>query len=142
LADHIFYRFRSNHEEHEGNAEQGERVVFFFSPLRALQALHGEISFFVSWPRSDGEWSKSVFPDESAHIGVDPCKPSHWSIRDRSLKLTPNPTPICRHLHFAYYNLCRIHETLGMTPAMAANITDPIWEPIELVLNMERFNPR
>lgn len=46
------------------------------------------------------------------------------------------------HLHFAYYNLCRIHGTLGMTAAMAANITDPIWEPIELVLNMERFNPR
>ncbi|WP_304823799.1 hypothetical protein [Candidatus Binatus sp.] len=27
-------------------------------------------------------------------------------------------------LHFAHYNLCRIHKTLRMTPAMAANISD------------------
>lgn len=35
-------------------------------------------------------------------------------------------------LHFAWYNFCRIHTTLRMTPAMAAGISDHIWELHEL----------
>jgi IS1 family transposase/DNA-binding CsgD family transcriptional regulator len=30
-------------------------------------------------------------------------------------------------LHFAYYNFCRVHQTLKRTPCMAAGITDRIW---------------
>ena len=29
-------------------------------------------------------------------------------------------------LHFAYYNFCRIHKTLRVTPAMETGITDHI----------------
>lgn len=36
-------------------------------------------------------------------------------------------------LHFAHYNLCRVHRTLKMTPAMAAGITDRVWKLEELV---------
>ena len=37
-------------------------------------------------------------------------------------------------LHFAYYNYCRSHKTLkGATPAMAANVTDTIWEIEDLL---------
>ena len=36
-------------------------------------------------------------------------------------------------LHFAYYNFCRVHSTLRMTPAMAAGISDAVWD-IELLL--------
>lgn len=36
-------------------------------------------------------------------------------------------------LHFAYYNLCRNHMSLKKTPAMAAGITDHIWEVKELL---------
>ncbi|MDE3159722.1 MAG: hypothetical protein KGM92_13215 [Acidobacteriota bacterium] len=31
-------------------------------------------------------------------------------------------------LHFAYYNFCRIHRTFRVTPAMAAGITDCVWD--------------
>jgi IS1 family transposase len=31
-------------------------------------------------------------------------------------------------LHFAHYNFVRIHQTLRITPAMAAGITDHVWE--------------
>lgn len=31
-------------------------------------------------------------------------------------------------LHFTYYNLCRVHMTLRMTPTMAAGVTDRVWE--------------
>jgi IS1 family transposase len=30
-------------------------------------------------------------------------------------------------LHFMYYNFCRIHQTLRVTPAMAAGISDHVW---------------
>jgi hypothetical protein len=36
-------------------------------------------------------------------------------------------------LHFAYYNFCRIHRSLRVTPAMAAGITDQIWSVRELL---------
>jgi IS1 family transposase len=36
-------------------------------------------------------------------------------------------------LHFAHYNLVRIHRTLRVTPAMAANVTDRLWSLEELV---------
>ena len=31
-------------------------------------------------------------------------------------------------LHFAYYNFCRIDKSLRVTPAMAAGITERVWE--------------
>jgi IS1 family transposase len=36
-------------------------------------------------------------------------------------------------LHFVYYNFCRIHQTLRVTPAMAAGITGRIWGIEELL---------
>lgn len=40
-------------------------------------------------------------------------------------------------LHFAYYNFVRIHKTLRMTPAMAAGVTDRLWEMADLVAIVE-----
>jgi len=36
-------------------------------------------------------------------------------------------------LHFAYYNFCRIHKSLRVTPAMEAGLTDHIWSVRELL---------
>ena len=30
-------------------------------------------------------------------------------------------------LHFMYYNFCRIHKSLRVTPAMESNVTDRLW---------------
>jgi hypothetical protein len=40
-------------------------------------------------------------------------------------------------LHFAYYNFVRIHKTLRMTPAMAAGVTDRLWDMSDLVAVLE-----
>ncbi len=42
-------------------------------------------------------------------------------------------------LHFAYYNFVRIHKTLRMTPAMAAGVTDRLWEMADLVAVLEAY---
>ena len=36
-------------------------------------------------------------------------------------------------LHFVYYNICRRHQTLVMTPAIAAGLEDHEWSIEELV---------
>jgi IS1 family transposase len=36
-------------------------------------------------------------------------------------------------LHFMHYNFCRIHQTLRVTPAMEAGITDHVWGVEEIV---------
>jgi len=36
-------------------------------------------------------------------------------------------------LHFAYYNFCRIHKTLRVTPAMQQGIADHVWTIAELI---------
>jgi hypothetical protein len=36
-------------------------------------------------------------------------------------------------LHFMYYNFARVHKTLGVTPAMAASITDHVWAIDEII---------
>jgi len=40
-------------------------------------------------------------------------------------------------LHFAYYNFCRVHKTLGTTPAVAAGIADRVWTLADLIALLE-----
>lgn len=44
-------------------------------------------------------------------------------------------------LHFMYYNFCKIHQTLRVTPAMEAGLSDHVWEIDELV-GVTRPEPR
>lgn len=41
-------------------------------------------------------------------------------------------------LHFVYYNFCRVHQTLRVTPAMEAGLSDHVWTLEELVDLLER----
>jgi hypothetical protein len=45
-------------------------------------------------------------------------------------------------LHFMYYNFCRIHQTLRMTPAMRAGVTETLWDVVDLVRMIERWEAR
>ena len=36
-------------------------------------------------------------------------------------------------IYFAYYNFCRVHQTLRVTPAMEAGLSDHVWSLQELV---------
>jgi len=39
-------------------------------------------------------------------------------------------------LHYMHYNFCRVHQTLRVTPAMQAGITDHVWTAEEIVALM------
>jgi hypothetical protein len=36
-------------------------------------------------------------------------------------------------IHYMHYNFCRVHQTLRVTPAMEAGLSDHVWEIEELV---------
>jgi hypothetical protein len=42
-------------------------------------------------------------------------------------------------LHTMYYNFVRIHQTLRVTPAMAAGVTDKLWEVSDIVTMLEHW---
>lgn len=45
-------------------------------------------------------------------------------------------------LHYMYYNFCRIHKTLRVTPAMAAGVTDRVWDMNDLAAMVEAAAPQ
>jgi IS1 family transposase len=45
-------------------------------------------------------------------------------------------------LHFMYYNFCRIHQTLRITPAMAAGVTGRLWEVEDIVRTVEQWETK
>jgi hypothetical protein len=42
-------------------------------------------------------------------------------------------------LHAMYYNFVRIHQTLKVTPEMAAGVTDRLWEMNDVVDVLDAF---
>jgi len=40
-------------------------------------------------------------------------------------------------IYFMHYNFVRIHQTLKVTPAMAAGVTDKLWEMSDMVKVLE-----
>jgi hypothetical protein len=45
-------------------------------------------------------------------------------------------------LHMMYYNFVRVHAKLRMTPAMAAGVTDTLWDIGMIVRVIEAFEPK
>jgi IS1 family transposase len=44
-------------------------------------------------------------------------------------------------LYFVWYNFCRIHKTLQVTPAMAAGVTDHLWSLENVVATIDEMAP-
>jgi hypothetical protein len=42
-------------------------------------------------------------------------------------------------LHFLYYNFARIHQTLKVSPAMAAGVTNRLWEMKDVVIMLDAW---
>jgi hypothetical protein len=42
-------------------------------------------------------------------------------------------------IYFMHYNFVRIHQTLKVTPAMAAGVTPKLWEMVDLVAVLEKW---
>jgi hypothetical protein len=45
-------------------------------------------------------------------------------------------------IHFMHYNFVRIHQSLRVTPAMAAGVTTKLWDLVDMVRVIEDWEAR
>jgi hypothetical protein len=45
-------------------------------------------------------------------------------------------------IHFMHYNFVRIHQSLRITPAMAAGVTQKLWSQTDMVRVIEEWEAR
>ncbi len=81
------------------------------------------------------------------HISTSYVERQNLSLRMSIRRFTRLTNAFCKryenHCHmvaiyYAYYNFCRVHQTLRVTPAMEAGLADHVWTLAELVSLLER----
>ena len=63
----------------------------------------------------------------------------HWTNCQRHLRVNPtDPAVVVQfEIYFTRYNFVRIHQTLKITPAMAAGVTTKLWEMSDMMKVLE-----
>jgi IS1 family transposase len=84
---------------------------------------------------------------ESAHVSTSFVERHNLTIRMGNRRFTRLTNAFSKkvenHEHmlalfFCYYNFCRIHQSLRVTPAMQAGVSDHVWELSEMVALLEQ----
>lgn len=85
-----------------------------------------------------------------AHVSTSHVERMNLSIRMQNRRFTRLTNGFSKkldnHIHalalyFAFYNFCRIHKSLRMSPAMAAGITDHLWSLDDIVAKIDAMAP-
>ncbi len=85
---------------------------------------------------------KAVSGDLDPHVGTSYVERQNLTMRMHMRRFTrltnghSKKIDIHRHvvaLHYVYYNSCKVHQTLRVTPAMEAGIADHVWSLEELL---------
>lgn len=85
-----------------------------------------------------------------AHVSTSHVERMNLSIRMQNRRFTRLTNAFSKkldnHIHalalyFAFYNFCRIHKSLRVTPAMAAGITDRLWTLDDIVAKIDALAP-
>jgi IS1 family transposase len=144
IADHrvqlttdayIFYR-KAVEESFAGDADFAQ-----------LTKLFGDYGQFGYEPYSPGRITEIISKTRSGnpdpkHISTSYVERQNLTMRMQLRRLTRLTNAFSRKLgnlkaavalHFAYYNFCRVHSSLRVTPAMEAWIADHIWMVAELL---------
>jgi IS1 family transposase len=88
-------------------------------------------------------------PDAN-HISTSHVERMNLSIRMQNRRFTRLTNAFSKkldnHIHalalyFCFYNFCRIHKSLRVTPAMAAGITDRLWSLEDIVAKIDERAP-
>jgi len=85
---------------------------------------------------------------DMAHVSTSYAERNNLNVRMHSRRMTRLTNAFSKKVenharamatHFFYYNFVRIHKTLKVTPAMAAGVTDRLWEVSDLVAVLEAW---
>ena len=85
-----------------------------------------------------------------AHVSTSHVERMNLSIRMQNRRFTRLTNAFSKkldnHIHalalyFAFYNFCRVHKTLRMSPAMAAGVSDRLWSLEDIVAKIDAMAP-
>jgi hypothetical protein len=89
-------------------------------------------------------------PDHK-HVSTSFVERQNWTLRTNVRRYTRLSNGFSRKLqnhaaavalNYFAYNFIKIHRTLRMTPAMAAGVTDRLWDVQDLVALLESYERR
>jgi hypothetical protein len=92
--------------------------------------------------------SRRIGDPDMAHVSTSYAERNNLNIRMHSRRMTRLTNAFSKKvenhahamaLHFLYYNFVRIHKTLKVTPAIAAGVTDRLWEVTDMVSVLEAW---
>lgn len=85
---------------------------------------------------------------DPAHVSTSYAERNNLNVRMHSRRMTRLTNAFSKKienhahamaLHFMYYNFCRVHQTLRMSPAMAAGVSKRLWEMSNVVDVLEAW---
>ena len=107
---------------------------------RMVDIATGETTDREPTPEEQGK-DPAAAPDMK-HVSTSYAERNNLNIRMHSRRMTRLTNAFSKKmenhayamaLHFLYYNFVRIHKTLKVSPAMAAGVTDRLWEVADMV---------
>ena len=78
-------------------------------------------------------------PPLTAPTGRSSTHPTHSNFK-RGKKVENHAHSVA--IHFMHYNFVRIHQSLRVTPAMAAGVTTKLWDLVDMVWVIEDWEAR
>jgi IS1 family transposase len=105
-----------------GQAPEGQRR---YSPPECL----GSVKKVIEGKPDKSKVSTS-YVERNNGIIRQPCKRYARLTQAFSKKVENHALSVA--LHYMHYNFCRIHKSLRVTPAMAAGVTDHVWDMTEI----------
>jgi hypothetical protein len=113
-------------------------------------ALEGQRRYSPAICTGAHKYRVEVNPDPK-HVSTSFVERSNLSIRMGNRRMTRLTNAFSKkaenHAHmmaiyFMHYNFVRIHQTLRVTPAMAAGVTGKLWEMADMVEVLEEWESR
>jgi IS1 family transposase len=152
LADRITTRIQLTTDGHKAYLNA---VADAFGPSNIDYAML--IKLFGATPAGPGRYSPpacigiQMVPisgePEATHISTSYVERANLTIRMQNRRFTRLTNAFSKKvanlehsiaITFMHYNFCRVHQTLRVTPAMAAGLTDHVWELGELIALMPK----
>jgi len=148
LAKRLKYRVQLTTDGHRPYLEAVEEVFgadIDYAQLVKIYGPEGAETREVRYSQSEcvrTEENKINGTPESRHISTSFVERNNLNIRMGMRRFTRLTNAFSKKvdnlacavaLHFMYYNFCRIHQSLRITPAMAAKVTNKLWEIEDIV---------
>jgi hypothetical protein len=90
--------------------------------------------------------AKIMGKPDYAHVSTSICERQNLTMRMSMRRFTRLTNAFSKKvenhehaiaIHYMYYNFCRIHTSLRVTPAMEAGVSDHVWSLEEVISLME-----